>query len=252
MKHSDNFALYLTNTREDCCCYINLLCWIAGGAHFENVDFISIPMLFPQSYIWRPVDSFIHSWLCRPLFGPGLFFSFLILFTQTVGLPGRGISPSQGHYLHTGRHKHRINAYTDIHALIGIRTHDPSVWASEDSSCLRPHYQCDRSEFRTPCCWIYSRTLITLSIILIMLLPKITRWRRLSRTHWWKFNHSPVSNLKKGMSKAVLRNTRQPSWRRMAKYCSSGSIREAETRHEVRRVVTSVWSVMHWEKYLFS
>jgi hypothetical protein len=43
-------------------------------------------------------------------------------FTQTVGLFGRGISPSQGRYLQTGQHKHRINAHTDIHALSGIRT----------------------------------------------------------------------------------------------------------------------------------
>jgi hypothetical protein len=28
--------------------------------------------------------------------------------------------------------------HTDIHALIGIRTHDPSVQAGEDGSCLRP------------------------------------------------------------------------------------------------------------------
>jgi hypothetical protein len=27
---------------------------------------------------------------------------------------------------------------TDIYILSGIRTHDPSVWAGEDSSCLRP------------------------------------------------------------------------------------------------------------------
>jgi hypothetical protein len=54
------------------------------------------------------------------------------------------IIPSQSSYLHTGQHKYRINAYTDIHALSGIRTHDPSVRASEDSSCLRPRGHCDR------------------------------------------------------------------------------------------------------------
>jgi hypothetical protein len=54
-------------------------------------------------------------------------------FTQTVGLLGRLISPSQGRYLYTGQHKHRTDAYTDIHALNGIRTHEPSVRASEDS-----------------------------------------------------------------------------------------------------------------------
>jgi hypothetical protein len=51
------------------------------------------------------------------------FFGFLI-YTQSVGLLGRGISPSQGRYLHTEQHKHR-----DIHALSGIRAHDPSVRA---------------------------------------------------------------------------------------------------------------------------
>jgi hypothetical protein len=88
--------------------------------------------------------SFIHQWLYSPLLGPGLFFSVAIIFTQTVGLLVRVISLSQGLYLHTGRHKHRINAYTDIHALSGIRTHDPSVRASEDSSCLRPCAHCDQ------------------------------------------------------------------------------------------------------------
>jgi hypothetical protein len=60
---------------------------------------------------------------------------------QSVGLLGREISPTQGHYLH----KHRINA--NIHALSGIQTHDPSVRASEDSSCLRPRGPCDRLSF---------------------------------------------------------------------------------------------------------
>jgi hypothetical protein len=50
---------------------------------------------------------------------------------HSVGLLGRVISPSQGHYL-----TQRIN--TDIHASSGIRTHDPSVRASEGSSYLRP------------------------------------------------------------------------------------------------------------------
>jgi hypothetical protein len=71
----------------------------------------------------------------------GRFFSFLN-YTLSVGLPGRGISPSQGRYLHTEQHKHRINA--DIHALSEIRTHDPFVWAGEDGSCLRPRGYCGR------------------------------------------------------------------------------------------------------------
>jgi hypothetical protein len=34
--------------------------------------------------------------------------------------------------------------HTGIHALSGIQTHDPSVRASEDGSCLRPRGHCDR------------------------------------------------------------------------------------------------------------
>jgi hypothetical protein len=44
--------------------------------------------------------------------GPWPFIQFRNHFSQTVGLPGRVISPSQGRYLYTGQHKHRINAYT--------------------------------------------------------------------------------------------------------------------------------------------
>jgi hypothetical protein len=41
------------------------------------------------------------------------------------------ISPSQGRYLYTGKHKHRINGYIDIHAMRGIRTPIPTFeWAT--------------------------------------------------------------------------------------------------------------------------
>jgi hypothetical protein len=40
----------------------------------------------------------------------GRFFSYLI-YIQSVRLLGRGISSSQGFYLHTGQHKHRINGH---------------------------------------------------------------------------------------------------------------------------------------------
>jgi hypothetical protein len=43
-------------------------------------------------------------------FGPWQFFTFLI-FTQPVGLLGRGISPWQGRYLQTEQHNHRIKAH---------------------------------------------------------------------------------------------------------------------------------------------
>jgi hypothetical protein len=73
-------------------------------------------------------------------------FIFLWIYTQSVGLLGRVICPLQGFYLNTGQHKHRINTHTpNIHALSGIGTHEHSVRASEDSSCLRPLGYRDRS-----------------------------------------------------------------------------------------------------------
>jgi hypothetical protein len=46
---------------------------------------------------------------CTALVDLGRFFSFL-LYTPSLGLLGWRISPSQGRYLHTRQHKHRINA----------------------------------------------------------------------------------------------------------------------------------------------
>jgi hypothetical protein len=40
--------------------------------------------------------------------------------------------------------------YADIHVSSGNRTHDPSVWAGEDSSCLRPRGHYDRDYYK--CC----------------------------------------------------------------------------------------------------
>jgi hypothetical protein len=56
---------------------------------------------------------------------------------QSVGLLGREISPSQGRCLHTNTE----DTQTNIYALTGIRTHDPSVRAG-----LRPRSHSDRSK----------------------------------------------------------------------------------------------------------
>jgi hypothetical protein len=61
------------------------------------------------------LSIYLYLWLYSPC-GPCRFFSFFI-YTQSVGLLGRGISPSQGRYLHTEEHKH--NKRKHIHALSG-------------------------------------------------------------------------------------------------------------------------------------
>jgi hypothetical protein len=66
----------------------------------------------------------------------GRLFSSLI-YTQSIGLLGLRISPSQGRYLHTEQHKHN-------HASSRIRTHYPNVRAGGEGSCLRLRGHCDR------------------------------------------------------------------------------------------------------------
>jgi hypothetical protein len=57
--------------------------------------------------------------------GPGRFFSLLI-YLQLVGLIGRVISSSEGLYLNTVQHKHRIDVCT--HQILGF---EPTIPASE-------------------------------------------------------------------------------------------------------------------------
>jgi hypothetical protein len=55
-------------------------------------------------------------------------------FSQTVGLFGRVVSPSQGLCLNTGQQKQNKRIHTpNIDALSWFRTHDLSVRESEDS-----------------------------------------------------------------------------------------------------------------------
>jgi hypothetical protein len=75
------------------------------------------------------------------LFDLGRLFSFLILYT--IGrTPWTGdqpvATPLTAHRMAQTQKKH-----TDIHASSRNRIHDPSVRASEDSSCLRPRGHCD-------------------------------------------------------------------------------------------------------------
>jgi hypothetical protein len=84
-------------------------------------------------------------------------------FSQTVGLLGRVISPSQSRYINTGQHKHRINAHRHPCLQWDLKPQSQrpserrqfmpqtarplwsaSVRASEDSSCLTPRGHCDR------------------------------------------------------------------------------------------------------------
>jgi hypothetical protein len=80
----------------------------------------------------------------------GRVFSFLI-YTQSVGLLGRRISPLQGRCLHTEQYKHTINAHR--HPCLEWNPNSgPQCSSGEDDSCLRPRGHCDRrrTELHTP------------------------------------------------------------------------------------------------------
>jgi hypothetical protein len=55
----------------------------------------------------------------------GCFF-FILVILQTVGLLGRVISLSQGRYLNTGQHKHRINTYQTSMPCVAFETTIPT------------------------------------------------------------------------------------------------------------------------------
>jgi hypothetical protein len=80
--------------------------------------------------------------------GPWPHTQFRNHFSQTVGLLGRVISSSQGRYLNTGQHKHRINVYTQQTSMPRVGF-EPTIPASVraktvHSSCLRERGYCDR------------------------------------------------------------------------------------------------------------
>jgi hypothetical protein len=62
--------------------------------------------------------------------GPRPLIQFRNHFSQTVGLIGRVISPSQGRYLNTGQHKHKINAYIHQTSMPRVEC-EPTSPASE-------------------------------------------------------------------------------------------------------------------------
>jgi hypothetical protein len=100
--------------------------------------------------VWRP---FFFPLTLEPQFWPWptsmkLSVSLRFIRSQTFGrTPWAGDQlvarplPVQKH-----RKTHIHTQTLNIHALSGIRTHDPGFWESEDSACLRPLVYSDRLE----------------------------------------------------------------------------------------------------------
>jgi hypothetical protein len=85
------------------------------------------------------------------LFGPYCIFSSLILYTVSR-TPWTEIRPSQGRYLDTRQHSHKINTHTHTHrhsCLEWDSKQRPSVWTGEDTSRHRPRGHCDQFMLNT-------------------------------------------------------------------------------------------------------
>jgi hypothetical protein len=82
-------------------------------------------------YDMKMETGFIHLWLYSPLLELGRFFSFLN-YTQLVGLLGRGKSPSQGRYLHTGQYKQNKRTQASM-PLVGF---EPTIPAFEQAKTV--------------------------------------------------------------------------------------------------------------------
>jgi hypothetical protein len=106
--------------------------YISNVNSHHQVRYINYSKIYLSLYIW----------FYSPLLDLGRFFSFLI-YTQSVGLLGGGISQSQGRYIHTEQHKHRINAHG--YPWFDLDSNPRSLCSrQQDSSCLRPRDDCDR------------------------------------------------------------------------------------------------------------
>jgi hypothetical protein len=93
-------------------------------------------------------DIYLFSLALQPPLGPGLCFQFHDHFTDgrtpwTSDQPVARLLPKHRTTQTQNKHMHTRN----IHALCGIRTHDPSFRASEDSTWLRPLGYCDRPRY---------------------------------------------------------------------------------------------------------
>jgi hypothetical protein len=125
-----------------------MVTFISEVLHYVNIN-ILFTMFSNTLSVCRPVGqdhilssssttlSLSSSMSLQLTVGPWPPFPVFRSYSQSIGFLARRTSPTKGLYLHIAQQIHRINVHTDIHASSGIRTHDLSVWAGENSSYLR-------------------------------------------------------------------------------------------------------------------
>jgi hypothetical protein len=113
---------------------------LATGSSHDNLNFY-VKITQPQTL--RNISRLCLSlWLYSPLY-LCRFFQFLnAIQSRENFLDGGSASCKAATYIQNNTNKEQT--HTDIHALSGIPTHNPTVRASEDVSCLRPRGHYDR------------------------------------------------------------------------------------------------------------
>jgi hypothetical protein len=104
----------------------------------HNLDRLGLSSFCLSFYDSLYFTSFLSFTGSTALVGSGLWFFCFMIILQTVGQLGRVISSSQGLYLNTGQHKHRINTYQTSMPWVGFKLTILGFRASKDSTCLRP------------------------------------------------------------------------------------------------------------------
>jgi hypothetical protein len=113
--------------------FIEVYSWLYSVASEQILGYLAT--IYSLHSLWNLL--YYISMALQPLWALAVF------CTQSIGLLGRGISPSQGRYLHTEQHKHRINAHR--HACLKWDSNPRSQCSSgRRRFMLRSRGHCDR------------------------------------------------------------------------------------------------------------
>jgi hypothetical protein len=109
----------------------------------------------------------------QPVVGPWPLLQFLNHFYTDGRTPWTSDQPvARPLPTHRTTQIQNKRTHTDIHPLSGIRTHNPSVRASEDSSCLRPYGHRDwPSNLHIEIIYIYTKVAMLLAEMNILIIP---------------------------------------------------------------------------------
>jgi hypothetical protein len=154
LRHRKFWSWLLYDTRVSVTTQItnSLTNWLAQQLISRLVRQLTDMIVWLTGCLINCFTSLTLSMAVQPFVGPWQFFRFLILYTVDR-TPWMGDQPV-ARPLPTPRTTQAQNKRTqNIHALSWVRTHDISVRAGEDGSCLEPRGRCDGKLFHLLACY---------------------------------------------------------------------------------------------------